>query len=97
MRRHDLVGEGDVTAQARFVFKKIGLSLAAVGAQLSDVVRTRLYITNVEHADAVIAVHAEAMQAALPAATLVVVKALIDPRLLVEIEVDAIVTEESGV
>ncbi len=86
-----LVGPGDVVAQATFIFEKIATSLAEVGAEIGDIVRTRLYITDASHADAVTAAHAVAMADVRPAATLLTVRGFIDPALLVEIEVDAFV------
>lgn len=88
-----LVGEGDAARQAGFVFAKIERSLAAVGASLADVVRTRMYITDPRDAAAVTRAHAVAMAGVRPAATLLVVAGFIDPALLVEIEVDAYVPE----
>lgn len=86
-----LVGPGDAGAQARFVFAKVIRSLAAVGAQPTDVVRTRMYITDPRHADAVTAAHAAALGAVRPATTLLIVRGFIDPALLVEVEADAVV------
>lgn len=82
---------GDPGAQARAALERIGEALERVGASLADVVRTRMYVTDAAYADPVGLVHAEAFGAAPPAATMVVVAALLDPRLLVEIEVEAVV------
>ena len=86
-----LVGEGDAAAQAAFIFKKLAHSLEQVDATLGDTIRTRMYITDQQHAAAVTAAHAEAMADVRSATTLLVVKGFIDPRLLVEIELDALV------
>ncbi len=83
-------GEGDAYAQARRCFEVIVAALEEAGATLDDVVRTRMYITDPACSDAVGRAHGEAFATIRPAATLVVVAALIDPRLLVEIEVDAV-------
>ncbi|MFL5778487.1 MAG: RidA family protein [Chloroflexota bacterium] len=80
---------GDATAQARAVFEIIGEALAHAGFRLADVVRTRMFVTDIGHADAVAAVHGEIFRMVRPAATLVAVAGLMHPSLLVEIEVDA--------
>ena len=85
-------GEG-VTEQARGALRIIGAALEQAGASLSDVVRTRIYITDIEQWPALAQVHTEVFGAIRPAATMVEVSALIDPHLLVEIEVDAYVPE----
>lgn len=81
---------GDPAGQARAALGIIATALESAGFALSDVVRTRTYVTDPAFADAVMRVHAEVIGEARPAATLVVVAALIDPALLVEIEVDAV-------
>lgn len=83
---------GDAAAQAREALAIIARSLERVGFSLDDVVRTRMYVTAAEHATAVAEVHGEVFGTIRPAATLVVVAALIEPALLVEIEVDAVRT-----
>jgi enamine deaminase RidA (YjgF/YER057c/UK114 family) len=80
---------GDAAAQARAAFGIIAAALAQAGFTLGDVVRTRMFVTDVTRAREVGAVHAELFGDHRPAATLVGVNALIDPSLLVEIEVDA--------
>ncbi|MBI2763403.1 MAG: RidA family protein [Chloroflexi bacterium] len=81
---------GDAAAQAREALGIIERALAEVGFSLADVVRTRMYVTDPAHAASVAEVHGEVFGDIRPAATLVVVAALIEPRLLVEIEVDAV-------
>jgi enamine deaminase RidA (YjgF/YER057c/UK114 family) len=90
----DVVGEGDAYLQAGFIFRKIATALEQAGASLNDVVRTRMYITRLEDEQAVGRAHSEALGAVRPAATMIQVSALVDPRLLVEIEVDAYVQSE---
>lgn len=85
----------DAGAQARRCFEIIAAALAEAGALMADVVRTRMYITDAEVADAVGAVHAEIFGQVRPAATMVVVAALLDPAWKVEIEVEAVVPEET--
>lgn len=84
------VHPGDPGAQARAIFGIIGAALAEAGFALADVVRTRMYVTTAAHVAAVGAVHGEVFADIRPAATAVVVAGLIDPTLLVEIEVDAV-------
>jgi len=81
---------GDAEAQARAALGIIERALAEAGFGLADVVRTRMYVTRAEDALRVAAVHGEVFRDVRPAATLVVVSALIEPRMLVEIEVDAV-------
>ena len=79
----------DPGEQARRCFAIIAAALAEAGGHLSDVVRTRMYLTDVAAADAVGAVHGELFADVRPAATMVVVAGLLDPRWLVEIEAEA--------
>ncbi len=81
---------GDPAAQARATLSIIGHALAEAGFSLADVVRTRMYVTDPAHAAAVAEVHGSVFAGTPPAATLVVVAALMDPSLLVEIEADAV-------
>jgi enamine deaminase RidA (YjgF/YER057c/UK114 family) len=81
----------DPAAQARRCFEIILTALAEAGAGPGDVVRTRIYITDVAVAEAVGRVHGELFGAIRPAATMVVVAGLLDPRWLVEIEAEAMV------
>jgi enamine deaminase RidA (YjgF/YER057c/UK114 family) len=83
-------GDGqDIAAQTREALRRIEVALHEVGAALSDVVRTRMYVTDISQWQEVAAVHAEAFGDIRPTATMVEVSALISPELLVEIEVDA--------
>lgn len=85
----EVVGEGDAGAQAAFIFSKIEKALAAAGASMADVVRTRMFITDLDYEQAVGRAHAAVFSEIRPAATMVVISGLVDQRLLVEIEVDA--------
>ena len=87
------VAPGDAYAQAAFALGRIAAALAEVGASMSDVVRTRIFLTDIAQWEAVGRAHAEAFGAVRPAATMVEVVRLIDARLVVEIEADAIVSE----
>ncbi len=81
---------GDAIGQARAALAIIERALTEAGFSLADVVRTRMYVTDPADAAAVASVHGEVFRDVRPAATLVVVAALIEPDMLVEIEVDAV-------
>ena len=83
----------DAAGQARRCFEIIEAALEAVGASLRDVVRTRMYITATEYADAVGRVHGELLGAVRPAATMVVVAALLDAARTVEIAAEAVMPD----
>ncbi|CAO5172877.1 conserved hypothetical protein [Frankia sp. AiPs1] len=80
----------DAAAQARRCFELIEVALAQAGARLSDVVRTRMYITTRAHADAVGQVHRDLFADTRPAATMVIVAGLLDDRWAVEVEAEAV-------
>jgi enamine deaminase RidA (YjgF/YER057c/UK114 family) len=82
---------GDIAAQARDALRRIEIALQQAGAALADVVRTRIYVTDISRWSEVAAVHAEIFGEIRPVATMVEVSALIAPGLLVEIEADAYV------
>ena len=83
----------DPYEQARRCIAIIADALRAAGADLGDVVRTRMFLVDVRDADAVGRAHAEAFAASPPAATMVVVAALLDPRWRVEIEAEAVIND----
>ena len=87
-----LIGEGDPYLQAKFSLEKIGKALNKAGANFEHVVRTRIYVVEIEHWEAVTKAHGEIFKNILPACTLVKVAGLINERLLVEIEATAIIT-----
>jgi len=80
---------GDVAAQARATLAIIAAALGEAGFTLGDVVRTRMFVTDISNWPEVIAVHGEVFGEIRPAATMVEVSALIDPTLLIEIEAEA--------
>ena len=80
---------GDAAAQARASWSIIRDALASAGFELADAVRTRMYVVRIEDAPAVSAVHGELFADIRPAATLVQVAGLMDPSLLVEVELEA--------
>jgi enamine deaminase RidA (YjgF/YER057c/UK114 family) len=81
----------DAGVQARRCFDIILAALAEAGARMQDVVRTRMFLTSAADADAVSAVHGELFGDIRPAATMVVIAALLDPRWRVEIEAEAVI------
>jgi len=85
-----VLAPGDAYRQAVHIFRTIEAALAQVSARLEDVVRTRMFVTNIDDWEKVGRAHAEFFSKIRPAATLLQVSRLIDPNVLVEIEADAI-------
>lgn len=88
-----MVGEGDPYIQAQQCIRVIQAALEEAGAGLKDVVRTRMFVTDIDQWNEIARAHKEAFGEVMPATTMVEVSRLIDPKMLVEIEADAIVTD----
>ncbi len=88
-----LVGRGDPAAQTRRCLEIVQAAIEALGGTLDDVVRTRMYVTDIRLWEPIARVHGEVFGAIRPATAMVQVAALIEPDMLVEIEADAIVDE----
>ncbi len=87
----NLVGVGDVVAQARQVFANIGLALAAAGASFADVVKVTTFLTDIDDRARINPVRQEVFGDARPASTLVEVSALVLPEFLIEVEAVAVI------
>jgi len=92
--RDKIISPNNVQGQTKFIIQKIERALKEAGGTLNDVVRTRIYVTDISQWEAVGKVHGEYFKDIKPATTIVEVKSLIDPNFLVEIEATAILTGE---
>jgi enamine deaminase RidA (YjgF/YER057c/UK114 family) len=91
-----VVHPGEAGAQARVAFEGIGRALGEAGFGLADVVRTRMYVTDISRWEEVGRVHGEYFGNVRPATSMVQVAALIDPAMMVEVEADAVREGSSG-
>jgi len=89
-----IVGKGDAYTQTKFILEKIKKTLESLGSGMKDVVRTRIYVTDISKWEEIGKAHGEFFQNIKPATTMVEVKSLIDPDMIVEIEATAIIVME---
>jgi enamine deaminase RidA (YjgF/YER057c/UK114 family) len=90
---NQLVGENSAYEQTLFILQKIEKILIGAGASMKDVIRTRIYVTDISRWEEYGKAHGEIFSLIKPCTTMVEVKALIDPSFLVEIEASAIITD----
>ena len=88
-----VVGAGDIGEQTDYIFNKIRNALNDAGSKMSDVIRTRMYLTDINDWETVARVHGDIFSDIKPVSTLVEVSGLIDKELLIEIEVSAVVSD----
>ncbi len=87
-----VVGAGDISKQTDYIFNKIRNALNDAGSKMSDVIRTRMYLTDINDWETVARMHGDIFSDIKPVSTLVEVSGLIDEELLIEIEVSAVVS-----
>jgi enamine deaminase RidA (YjgF/YER057c/UK114 family) len=87
-----VVGENDPYEQTKYILQKIETALAQAGASLQNVVRTRMFVTDISQFDKFARAHGEAFSAIKPCTSMVEVKSLVSPKYLIEIEATAILS-----
>jgi enamine deaminase RidA (YjgF/YER057c/UK114 family) len=90
----DIIGKNDMYEQTKYIFEKIESALTEAGSSLKDVVRTRMYVTDISKWEEAGKAHGEIFRTIKPASTMVEVKSLINLDLLIEVEVTAIVSPD---
>lgn len=88
----EVMGKGDPYVQTQLILQIIARALEQLGARMADVVRTRIYVKNISQREAIGKAHGEVFASIRPACSMLEVKALIDPEILVEIEATAIIS-----
>lgn len=88
-----VIGANDPYEQTRFILEKIGKALASAGASMADVVRTRMFVTDISRWEEIARAHREVFAEIKPAATMVEISRLIGPELIIEIEVTALIDD----
>jgi enamine deaminase RidA (YjgF/YER057c/UK114 family) len=91
MKDGQVVGIGDAYEQTRFILQTVEGALKELGSNISDVIRTRMFVTDISKWEEIGKAHGEFFRNIQPVASMIEVKRLIDPNLLVEIEVEAII------
>jgi len=91
-KNSEIVGRNNPYEQTKFILSKIESSLLSLGASLKDVVRTRIFVVNINHWEEIGRAHGEVFHEIKPVTSMIEVKSLIEPGLLVEIEVTAILS-----
>lgn len=90
-----IVGEGDAYAQTAQALRNVGRALEALGGSFADVLRTRMYVTDISRWQEIGRAHGEVFSSIRPATSMVQVSALIDPRMIVEIEAEALLPKNA--
>jgi enamine deaminase RidA (YjgF/YER057c/UK114 family) len=89
----EIIAEGDMYAQTLYILKKIERVLKEAGATMADVIRTRMFVTDISRWQEAARAHGEFFGIIMPATSMIEVKALIDPRMLIEIEASAVMDD----
>ena len=87
----EIIGQGNIYEQTKFIFGKIEKALNEIGAGMKDVVRTRMFVTDISQSAEVGRAHGEFFKEIKPTASMIEIKGLIHPELLIEVEVTAII------
>jgi len=91
IENNEIVGQGNAYLQTKCIIQKIEKALIEAGAELKDVIRTRIYVTDIRQWEEIGKAHGEFFRTIKPASTMVEVKGLVNPDMLVEIEVTALI------